>query len=103
MSKIIRQKYVDLGESMIGLHEVELTAASDTFTVPEMSDGSNSGASCAQLERSLDPSGTNTNGADATVTVSNATNFVVTLAGSVGDKVIIATVHTGTGNTIDEA
>ena len=93
MSTILSQRFIHYSNQfMLGVHEVKLTAASDTFTVPSLAD-STSGVSCKQLERSGDP----------TVTVANSNAFTVTLTGVINDEVVIVTIHAGNRNQIDEA
>lgn len=93
MASIISQSFHDqTNQFLVGVTVVKLTAASDSFTVPRLAD-STSGLSCKQLERS----------GDATVTVANSDAFTVTLVGTINDEVVIATIHAGNRNQIDEA
>jgi len=93
MALVISQKFSDFSNKfMIGITHVKLTAASDTLTVPDLHD-STSGVSCKQLERT----------GDATVTVANSNVNTVTLTGTIDDEVIIATIHAGNRNSIEEA
>jgi hypothetical protein len=93
MAEVVSQHFWDeSNQFLVGVTRVKLTAASDSLTVPRLSD-STAGASCKQLERSGDP----------TVTVSNSDAFTVSLVGTIGDEVVIATIHAGNRNQIDEA
>jgi hypothetical protein len=93
MALIVSQHFFDeTNQYLVGVHRVQLTAASDSFTVPRLADSA-AGVSCKQLERS----------GDSTVTVSNSDAFTVTLVGTIGDDVVIATIHAGNRNQIDEA
>lgn len=99
MATVIRQHFYSFGDGFtVGIHKIKLTAASDTLTVPKLSDSA-SGVSCKQLERSWDDTGAP---GDATVTVTNSDAFTVAIAGTIDDEVYIATIHNGEGNTIDE-
>ena len=92
MAEIISQHFHDeTNQFLVGVHRVRLTAASDSFTVPRLAD-STAGVSCKQLERANDP----------TVTVSNSDAFTVTLVGTIDQEVVIATMHEGNRNQIDE-
>lgn len=85
------QQFFDLHDKALGVvicvTTLKLISASDTFTVPTLSDVT-SGVSVKQLERANDP----------TVTVTNS-NFTVTVAGgTAGDEVLIVSVHQGHAN-----
>ena len=93
MALVISQKFSDFSNKfMVGITHVKLTAASDILTVPDLHD-STSGVSCKQLERTGDP----------TVTVANSNVNTVTLTGTINDEAIIATIHAGNRNSIEEA
>jgi hypothetical protein len=89
----ISQKWVDVDRTrnvVLGIHRVKLVSTSDTFRVPALAEA-HASVSCKQLERSGD--------ATVTVTASDADsdgNYnTVTVAGTVGDDVMIVTVHQG--------
>lgn len=92
MANILSQRYIHYSNQfLLGVHEVKLTAAADTITVPTLADTGS--VSAKQLERSGDP----------TVTVTTTGSFTVNLAGTIGDEVIIVTIHAGNRNQLDEA
>ena len=94
------QKWVDLRDArgtMVGIHSVVLKTTSDTFRVPTLAEA-HATVSCKQLERSGDPT--------VTVTASDADsdgNYnTVTVAGVVGDDVLILTIHQGRANFAED-
>jgi len=92
------QQWFDLRDKtrgvVVGVHGFKLVSASDTFRIPTLAEPASSTASVKQLERSGDPT--------VTVTASDADSDgvfrTVTLAGAVGDDVLIVSVHQGAQN-----
>ena len=95
-----RQKWVDLDPAravIVGIHQVKLLTASDTFRVPTLAeDGTNN--SCRQLERTSDP----------TLTVEASDEDVdggfqtITVTGTAGQEGVIVTIHEGRFNFAED-
>lgn len=95
MATTKKQKFFDLRDrakaTTVGITQITLVSASDTFRVPTLSKDT---GSAKQLERTSDP----------TVTVGtldvDGDGFyrTVRLQGTAGQEVIIATIHTGAFN-----
>lgn len=87
------QEWFDLGDAarvVIGIHTVQLVSTSDTFRVPALAEA-HASASAKQLERAGDPT--------VTVAASDADSDgafnTITVTGSIGNEVIVATLHQG--------
>jgi len=92
------QEWFDFNPSVvIGIHTVKLVSTSDVFRVPTLAEA-HASASVKQLERTGDPT--------VTVTASDADGDggyeTITVAGTVGAEVVIASLHTSANFAEDE-
>jgi len=71
-----------LGDLTVRVHRLTLVSASDTITVPTLTD-TTSGAAVKQLERS----------GDTTVTVTSSGTTVTIAGGNPGDEVVLVSLH----------
>ena len=91
------QQYVDLRNgTTIGIHFVTPVTTSDTFTVPKLAQRTTDSVSSATLRRSDAFTATITDNASTADTTASGGN-TVTVAGTIGQQVVVLTIHSARG------